>query len=65
MLWVGLTVWYFFGILVRPGTDLRKDFSDMAYTILYFFFYIAYFLIINLLFYVTYFCAMCYFYIMC
>ena len=39
MLWVGLTVWYFFGILVRPGTDLRKDFSDMAYTILYFFLY--------------------------
>ena len=38
MLWVGLTVWYFVGILVRPGTDLRKDFSDMAYTILYFFF---------------------------
>ena len=42
----------FFGMLVRPGTDLRQDFLDMAYIFLYFF-YIVYFLIINLLFYVT------------
>ena len=27
----------FFGILVRPGTDLGQDFSDMAYIFLYFF----------------------------
>ena len=36
MLWVGLPVWYFFGILFRPGMDLRKDFLDMAYTLLFF-----------------------------
>ena len=36
MFLVGLPVWYFFGILVRPGTDLGQDFSDMAYIFLYF-----------------------------
>ena len=54
----------FFGILVRPGTDLGQDFSDMAF-IFFVFFYIGYFLIINLLFYVTNLYIMCYFYIIC
>ena len=27
----GLTCLVFFGILVRPGTDLGQDFSDMVY----------------------------------
>ena len=36
-------------ILVRPGTDLGQDFLNMVYII----FFIAYFLIINLLFYAT------------
>ena len=49
----GLTCLVFFGILVRPGTDLGQEFSNMAY--FYVFFYMVYFLIINLLFYVTYF----------
>ena len=26
----GFTILVFFGILVRPGTDLGQDFSDMA-----------------------------------
>ena len=37
ILLVGLPVWYFFGILVRPETDLGQDFLDMAYIFLYFF----------------------------
>ena len=31
----GLTCLIYFGILVRPGTDLGTDFSDMAYIFLY------------------------------
>ena len=31
MFLVGLPVWYLFGILVRPGTDLEQEFLDMAY----------------------------------
>ena len=34
--WLGLPVWYFFGIMVRPRKDLGKDFSDMTYIFLYF-----------------------------
>ena len=29
-----LPVWYFIDILVRPGTDLRQDFSDLTYIFL-------------------------------
>ena len=61
----GLTCLAFFlGLLVRPGTDLGQDFSDMAY-IFFKFFYMVYFLIINLLFYVTNLYSMCYFCIIC
>ena len=35
MFLVALPVWNFFGTLVRPGTDLGQDFSDMAYIFLY------------------------------
>ena len=34
MFLMGLPVWYFIDILVRPGTDLRQDFSDMTYIFL-------------------------------
>ena len=35
MFLVGLPVWYFFGVLVRSGTDLGQDFSDMACIYIY------------------------------
>ena len=34
--WAYLFVCFFFGILVRPGTDLEQDFLDMAFIFLYF-----------------------------
>ena len=64
MFLMGLPAWNFIGILIIPGTDLRQDFSDMAFICLNFF-YIACFLITNLLFYVTNLYVMCCFYIIC
>ena len=55
----GITL-VFFDILVRPGTKIAQDFSDMTY-IFFCIYYIVYFFIIKLLLYVTYF----YVYIIC
>ena len=66
MFLVGLPVWYFFGILVRPRADLGQDFSDMACIFcIFFYIYIAYFLIIPWLFYITNLYVMCSLYIIC
>ena len=46
MFLVGLPVWYFFGVLVRSGTDLGQDFSGMACIYIYIAFFI---LLISLL----------------
>ena len=36
----GLTCFVYFGILVRPETDLEQDFSGMWYILLYFLYYL-------------------------
>ena len=36
----GFTCLVFFGIMVRPGTDLGQDFLDMRYIFLYFLYYL-------------------------
>ena len=53
MLLVGLPSWYFFGLLVRPDTDLGQDVLDMTYVFCVY--CIVYFLITNSLFHLTYF----------